>query len=177
MGGLLGMAMAAQAETPVARLVINDVGPIIEPAALARIGMYVGLDPRFDSFDQLETQIRQVSAPFGALSDDQWRALAQSSARQDGDGKWRLKFDPGIAVPFRAAAGQGGDLWPVWDAISCPTLLLRGAKSDLLSAATAAAMQTRGPRPRMIEFPDVGHAPMLMSEDQMAPVIAFLDQT
>ena len=177
MGGLLGMAMAAQPETPVARLVINDVGPVIEPAALARIGMYVGLDPTFDSFEQLETHIRQVSAPFGALSEDQWRALAQSTARQDADGRWRLKFDPGIALPFRAAAGQGGDLWPLWDAISCPTLVLRGAMSDLLSAATVAAMRTRGPCPRLVEFPEVGHAPMLMSEDQMAPVIAFLDQT
>jgi len=176
MGGLLGMAMAAQPETPVARLVVNDVGAVIEPAALARIGMYVGLDPKFDSFEQLETQIRLVSAPFGALSEDQWHALAQSSARRDAEGHWRLKFDPGIAVPFRAAAPQGSDVWPLWDAISCPTLLLRGAKSDLLSAATAAAMQSRGPRPQMIEFPDVGHAPMLMSEEQMAPVIAFLDQ-
>jgi pimeloyl-ACP methyl ester carboxylesterase len=79
-------------------------------------------------------------------------------------------------VPFRTAATQGGDVWPLWDAISCPTLLLRGAKSDLLSAATAAAMQARGPRPQLIEFPGVGHAPMLMSEEQMAPVIAFLDQ-
>jgi pimeloyl-ACP methyl ester carboxylesterase len=177
MGGLLGMAMAAQPGTPVARLVVNDVGPVIEPAALARIGTYVGLDPRFDSFEQLETQIRLVSAPFGALSDDQWHALAQSSARQDADGRWRLKFDPGIAVPFRAAAAaQGSDLWPLWDAISCPTLLLRGAQSDLLSSATASAMQTRGPRPQMIEFQAVGHAPMLMNAEQMAPVIAFLDQ-
>jgi pimeloyl-ACP methyl ester carboxylesterase len=177
MGGLLGMAMAAQPETPVARLVVNDVGPVVEPAALARIGLYVGLDPIFDSFAQLEAHIRQVSAPFGALTEDQWHALAQSTARRDADGRWRLKFDPGIAVPFRATAGQGGDLWPLWDAISCPTLLLRGANSDLLSSATAAAMQTRGPRPSMVEFADVGHAPMLMSADQMAPIIAFLDQT
>jgi len=171
------MAMAAQPETPVSRLVVTDVGPVIEPAALARIGMYVGLDPVFDSFEQLESHIRQVSAPFGALSEHQWHALARSTARQGADGRWRLKFDPGIAIPFRATAGQGGDLWPLWDAISCPTLVLRGAMSDLLSAATAAAMRSRGPRPRLVEFPDVGHAPMLMSGDQMAPVIAFLDQT
>jgi pimeloyl-ACP methyl ester carboxylesterase len=177
MGGLLGMVMAAQPETPVARLVINDVGPVIEPAALARIGMYVGLDPTFDSFEQLEAHIRQVSAPFGALTEDQWHALARSTARQDANARWRLKFDPGIAVPFRAAAAQGGDLWPLWDAISCPTLVLRGAQSDLLSAATAAAMRIRGPRPQLVEFPDVGHAPMLMSEKQTAPVIAFLDET
>src|SRR5438067_2283103 len=85
----------------------------------------------FDTFDQLETHIRQVSAPFGALSEDQWEALARSTARQEADGRWRLKFDPGIGVPFRATGGQGGDLWPLWGAISCPTLVLRGAESDL----------------------------------------------
>jgi pimeloyl-ACP methyl ester carboxylesterase len=176
MGGLLGMVIAAQPETPVARLVVNDVGPTIEAAALARIGSYVGLDPVFDSFAQLEAHIRQVSAPFGALSEDQWHALARSTARQDSNGRWRLKFDPGIAVPFRATASQSSDLWPLWDAISCPTLVLRGAESDLLSAATASAMHSRGPKPDVIEIPGVGHAPMLLSQDQMAPVVAFLDQ-
>jgi pimeloyl-ACP methyl ester carboxylesterase len=176
MGGLLGMVIAAQPETPVARLVVNDVGPTIEAAALARIGSYVGLDPVFDSFAELEAHVRQVSAPFGALSEDQWHALAHSTARQDPSGRWRLKFDPGIAVPFRASAGQSGDLWPLWDAISCPTLVLRGVESDLLSAATASAMHSRGPKPDVIEIPGVGHAPMLLSQDQMAPVVAFLDQ-
>ncbi len=176
MGGLLGMLIAAQPETPIVRLVVNDVGPTIEPAALARIGLYVGMDPAFESFDQLEKHVRDVSAPFGTLSDEQWQALARSTARQDANGRWRLKYDPGIAVPFRAMASQSGDLWPIWDAISCPTLLLRGAGSDLLSAATASAMGNRGPRPRLVEFPGVGHAPMLMSEEQMAPVISFLDQ-
>ena len=176
MGGLLGMVIAAQPESPIVRLVVNDVGPTIEPAALGRIGMYVGLDPAFESFEQLEKHIRDVSAPFGRLTDDQWHALSKSTARQDSSGRWRLKYDPGIAVPFRATAGQISDLWPLWDAISCPTLLLRGAQSDLLSAATAESMRIRGPRPRVVEFPAVGHAPMLMSEEQMAPVIEFLDQ-
>jgi pimeloyl-ACP methyl ester carboxylesterase len=176
MGGLIGMLIAAQPETPIARMVVNDVGPAIEPAALARIGLYVGLDPVFDSFEQLETHVRDISATFGVLSEDQWQALARSTARQDAGGRWRLKYDPGIAVPFRAMAGQTSDLWPIWDAIRCPTLLLRGAESDLLSPATATAMASRGPCPQVVEFPGVGHAPMLMSEEQMAPVVAFLNQ-
>jgi pimeloyl-ACP methyl ester carboxylesterase len=174
MGGLLGMAMAAQAETPIKRLVMNDVGPVIEPAALARIASYVGQDPRFDSFAALEAHIREVSAPFGRLSDAQWETLARTSARELPDGRWRLKYDPGIAVPFRAASSQPAGLWPLWDAIRCPTLLLRGAESDLLSPATAAAMRARGPRPDMIEFAGVGHAPMLLTTEQIAPVAAFL---
>src|SRR5439155_21089670 len=117
MGGLLGMVMAAQRNTPVTRLVINDVGPVIEPIALTRIASYVGLDPVFDSFAALEAHIREVSAPFGALSDAQWHALASTTARESPDGRWRLKYDPRIAVPFRSAAAQNTDLWAIWDAI------------------------------------------------------------
>jgi len=175
MGGLLGMVMAAQPNTPVTRLVLNDVGPVLEPAALARIAGYVGLDPVFDSFAALEAHIREVSAPFGALTDAQWADLARSTARQTADGHWRLKYDPGIAVPFKSANVAAPNLWAIWDAISCPTLVLRGAESDLLSADTAAQMRARGPRPRLVEFPGVGHAPPLFDPDQIGPVATFLE--
>jgi pimeloyl-ACP methyl ester carboxylesterase len=177
MGGLLGMVMAAQPETPVTSLVVNDVGPVLEAGALARIAAYVGLDPVFDSFASLEAHIREVSAPFGALTDAQWHTIASTTARETPDGRWRLKYDPGIAVPFRAVAAQNSDIWAIWDAIRSPTLLLRGAQSDLLSSATAAEMRSRGPKPEVVEVPSVGHAPMLLSEEQIAPVEAFLDHS
>ncbi len=173
MGALLGMAMAAQRNSPVARLVVNDAGPQIEAAALARIGDYVGLDPTFATFAEADAYIRSVSAPFGALSDEQWEHLTRTSVAQRVGGRWGLTYDAGIALPFRNAAAPP-DLWPMWDAIGCPTLVLRGGKSDLLSAATAAQMAARGPKPRIIEFPDIGHAPMLLSPDQYEPVVAFL---
>jgi len=173
MGGLLGIAIAAQPGSPIARLVVNDAGPVIEPAALARIGTYVGLDPTFATFDEIEAYIRSVSAPFGALTDAQWRHLTATNVRQRGDGRWGLVYDPGIAVPFRAAPAPA-DLWGLWDAIRCPTLVLRGADSDLLSTATAAAMQQRGPRATVVEFAGIGHAPTLLDAAQVAPVLAFL---
>ena len=117
---------------------------------------------------------RQVSATFGPLTDAQWEALSRSTARQVQDGRWRLKYDPGIAVPFRAAATASTNLWPLWDAIKCPTLVLRGAESDLLSSATAEAMHNRGPRPEVLEFAGIGHAPMLLTSDQIDPVVRFL---
>ena len=123
----------------------------------------------------LEAHIREVSAPFGALSDAQWSELARTTARQTAEEKWRLKYDPGIAVPFRSATPAATDLWAVWDALRCPTLLLRGAESDLLSADTAAAMRARGPKPKLVEFAGVGHAPMLLTPEQIAPVAAFLE--
>jgi pimeloyl-ACP methyl ester carboxylesterase len=176
MGGLLGMIIAAQRGSPVERLVVNDIGPLIEPAALARIAGYVGLNPTFASFAALEAHIREVSAPFGPLSDLQWSDLARTTSRQTADGRWQLNYDPGIAVPFRNSAAAGGDLWPVWDAICCPTLVLRGAESDLLSKATVDAMRARGPKPRVIEFQGVGHAPMMLSMEQIEPVAAFLEE-
>jgi len=174
MGGLIGMVLAAQPGTPIVRMVVNDIGPMIEPVALARIAAYVGLDPLFESYQALEAHVRAVSATFGTLSDAQWESLSRSVARQTSDGRWRLKYDPGIAVPFRVTATTPTNLWPVWDAIQCPTLIVRGAESDLLSSTTAKAMQERGPRPELIEFAGVGHAPMLLSADQIEPVVHFL---
>jgi pimeloyl-ACP methyl ester carboxylesterase len=173
MGGLLGMTLAAQPKSPIARLVVNDVGPAIEPAALERIRGYFGLDPTFSTYAEIEQYIRTISAPFGNLTAAQWAHVTRTNVRQRPDGRWGLAYDPGIAVPFRASAAPP-DLWALWDAIRCPTLVLRGARSDLLSAATAAQMAVRGPKPEVIEFPDVGHAPMLLSPDQVEPVIGFL---
>ncbi len=173
LGGLLGIVLAAQPDTPVRRLIVNDVGTVIEAAALARIGTYVGQDPTFATIEEIATYVRTISAPFGALSDAQWEHLVQTSVVQRPDGRWGMHYDPGIAVPFRAAPAPP-DLWPLWDAIACPTLVLRGADSDLLSAATAAAMAARGPRPKVVTFDGVGHAPMLLSQEQVGPVCQFL---
>jgi pimeloyl-ACP methyl ester carboxylesterase len=174
MGGLLGMVMAGQPGSPVRRFVVNDVGPQIEKAAVERIGQYVGAAPKFATFDELEAHIRTISAPFGPLTDAQWRFMSETSARELADGGWGLRYDPGIAVPFRVAQDQSAVLWALWDAIACPTLLLRGAQSDLLSPAVAHQMTQRGPKPRLIEFAGIGHAPMLLEPGQIAPVAAFL---
>jgi pimeloyl-ACP methyl ester carboxylesterase len=173
MGGLLGMVVAAQPKSPIRRLVINDVGPQLEAAALARIGSYIGQDPTFASYPEIEGYLRQISAPFGPLSDLQWEHLTRTNVRQRADQRWGLAYDPGIAVPFRDAPAPP-DLWPVWDAITCPVLVLRGAHSDLLSREVAAAMALRGPSPRVIEFAGVGHAPMLLGQEQYLPVLEFL---
>ena len=173
MGALLGMVMAAQRDSPVSRLVVNDAGPVIEQGALARIRDYLGLAPTFDSIAQADTYIRAVSAPFGPLTDAQWDHLTRTSVARNAEGRYALTYDPAIAVPFRNAAAPV-DLWPLWDAIRCPTLVLRGAQSDLLSAGTAQAMTERGPKARLVEFEGVGHAPMLLSPHQYAPVVEFL---
>jgi pimeloyl-ACP methyl ester carboxylesterase len=173
MGALLGIIAAAQPATPVKRLVVNDAGPVIEPAALARIAQYFGSDPSFPSYEKLAAYVRQISAPFGPLTDAQWEHVISTNARRRSDGSWGVGYDPAIAIPFRAMSAPA-DLWPMWDAIACPTLVLRGAQSDLLSKATAMAMTARGPRARVAEFAGIGHAPMLLAEDQVATVVDFL---
>ncbi|MDQ6620918.1 MAG: alpha/beta hydrolase [Pseudomonadota bacterium] len=173
MGGLLGMVMAAQPNSPVARLVLNDVGPVLEAAALARMSQYVGADPTFETYAEILEHVRSVSAPFGDLTDAQWEHLTRSSVAERADGRWGFRYDPRLALPFRASPAPA-HLWSVWDAITCPTLLLRGSESDLLSEATAQAMTTRGPKAELVQFAKVGHAPALMSVDQIDPVAAFL---
>lgn len=174
MGGMLGMLLAARPQTPIRRLVLNDVGALIPKAAMERIGAYVGADPRFDSFDAFERYVRTVCAPFGTLTDAQWRHFAEHNARRHEDGRWGMVYDPGIARPFTDAAAKDIDLWKVYDAVRCPTLLLRGAESDLLLRETAQEMTRRGPQCRLIEFPGVGHAPALLADEQIAAIRAFL---
>ncbi len=178
MGGLIGMALACQPETPIARLVLNDVGPVVTGVSLQRIGDYLGSAPRFADIRQAEAFVRSVCASFGALSDEQWRHLTVHVTRASPDGGMEFAYDPGLAQPFRemwlASGGKDVELWPLYDGISCPTLLLRGALSDLLTHETALQMGARGPRARLVEVPAVGHVPPLMDAAQVAPILEFL---
>jgi len=173
MGGLIGMVLASLENTPVTRLLLNDVGPEISSASIRRIGEYIGRAPKFDSYDDAERYIRLVSAPFGALSDAQWRQLTESSLRLSPDGRLELCYDPGIGETFRRDT-EAFDLWPIYDRVRCPTLLVRGAESDLLTPQTVRAMIARGPRPAVVEVPGVGHAPMFMDDAQIGCVRDFL---
>jgi pimeloyl-ACP methyl ester carboxylesterase len=175
MGGLIGLMMAAHPDTPVRRLVLNDVGPFIARPALQRIATYVGQRPHFKSVAALEAYLRQVYAPFGQLTDEDWRALAEHSQRTAPDGGILLHHDPKIAENAQAGANQDVDLWALWDRITCPVLLIRGAQSDLLSKETALEMTRRGPRARLVEIADAGHAPALRAADQISLIRDFLE--
>ena len=182
MGGMIGMALAAQPAAdngPIRRLILNDVGPVIAAAALARIGEYLATPPDFASLEEAERYVRTVSAPFGPLNDAQWRHLTRNVVKDGPAGRLLLRYDPGIAAPFAAAmaaqgAGRDVELWPLYDAIRCPTLAVRGELSDLLSRDTLAAMRERGPRAATVEVPGVGHAPMFLDDAQVALVRGFL---
>lgn len=178
LGGLVGMALAAQSGNPVKKLVLNDAGPVVSRVSLQRIAAYVGVAPGFASLEKAEEYVRTISAPFGPHSDAQWRFLTEAWVRRQPDGSWRPHYDPRMAAAFSAGMPQEGDLelWPLYDAIRCPTLVLRGEQSDLLSRETTGAMARRGPRAQVIEIRGVGHAPTLMHAEQIALVRDFLLQ-
>lgn len=178
MGGLIGLALASLPGSPLRRLVLNDVGPVIQHQALARIGDYLGLPVRWKTEDEAADYLWSISRSFGPHTKEQWLALTRPQLKSDGDG-FKPHYDPAIAVPFKtltpeqAHAGEA-QLWQAYDALRSETLVLRGAESDLLSRATAVEMTQRGPRARLVEFEGVGHAPTLVQPDQVAAVRSFL---
>ncbi|MRX09635.1 alpha/beta fold hydrolase [Pseudoduganella sp. FT25W] len=179
MGGLIGMGLASLPGNPIRKLILNDIGPVLAPMALQRIGDYVGQDLRFDSFDAGAKFVRDVSLSFGEHSEEEWLKLATDVLRQDKDGKWVRHYDMGLALPFRSATPESAEadqamLWAAYDAITCPTLLVRGADSDLLSPETAKLMSERGPKAQLVEIPNVGHAPTFIHDDQIQIAKKFL---
>jgi pimeloyl-ACP methyl ester carboxylesterase len=179
MGGLIGLGVAALDGSPVRRLVLNDVGPTIEPQSLQRIGTYLGVPMRWRTLDEAADAMQQISHGFGPHTREQWLALCRPQLATDAEGFLVPRYDPRIAEPFKAVTpelARAGEalLWQAWDRLRLPTLLLRGTQSDLLSHATAQAMCERGPRARLVEFDGVGHAPTLVAADQVATVREFL---
>lgn len=174
MGGIIGMMLAASANAPIRRLVVNDVGPVIPKIFVERILEYVGQDPVFPNQDAAEQYLRQVLAPFGNLTDEQWRHLVQHGVRLREDGQLALAYDPRIVEPIRAQPPQDVEMWAIWDLITCPVLVLRGEQSDLLLPETVGQMRHRGPGCEVEEFEGVGHAPALMDAEQIHTVNTWL---
>jgi len=179
MGGLIGMVLASMKNNPLRKLVLNDVGPSLNFDGLKRIGDSIAQDVRFDSFEEAERFIREVSISFGPHSDAEWRKIARDVLKQNADGQWQRHYDLGLAIPVQATTAKVASigekmLWAAYDAITCETLLVRGQESDLLSKATALQMQERGPRAEVVEIAGVGHAPTFVHQDQIAIAKAFL---
>ncbi|MDF1794319.1 MAG: alpha/beta hydrolase [Thalassobaculaceae bacterium] len=173
MGGLIGMMLAAREESPIRRLILNDVGPVISGAALTRMGKYVGQDPRFKNLQEAAAYFKEIYADFGIPDDLGWSDLTLHSATRQEDGTYAQHYDPAIGDVFTEDMADV-KLWDVWDNVRCPTLVLRGGRSDILSRETAERMTRSGPRAELVEFPDVGHAPALMVEEQIKAVHDWL---
>lgn len=177
MGGLIGLVLAAMPGSPIRRLVINDIGPRIPQAALDRIGDYLGIDWVYDTFNEAVAHTMNVHAPFGDLTEAQWRHLARHGFRERDDGRFVPNHDRRLGVAFKTLKEADIDLWPMFEAIDCPVLVVRGAESDLLTEAIASDMVERGRDVRVVTFTGCGHAPPFMSEEQIDVVQSFLADT
>lgn len=182
MGGLIGMAVCAHAQSvgaTVRRLVLNDVGPVLEWESLQRIGAYLGKNMHFDSLQQAADALRIIASSFGPHTPAQWLELSRHMVKPDPAGGVCLHYDPAIALAFKSitreiATQAEAAMWGLYDAITAQTLVVRGAESDLLSRQTAQQMTQRGPKARLVEFSGVGHAPTFVAQDQMDAVASFL---
>mgnify|MGYP000099507113 CR=1 FL=1 len=182
MGGLIGIGVCAHAKAvgaSVRRLVLNDVGPVLEWESLLRIGTYLGQNMQFDTLQQAADHMRTIAIGFGPHTDEEWLELSRHMVKPGAGSGVQLHYDPAIALPFQAItqeiAVQGEvALWGLYDGITSQTLLLRGADSDLLSRQTAELMTQRGPRAQLVEYAGVGHAPTLVAADQVDCVASFL---
>lgn len=175
LGGICGMLVAAASGTPVRKLVLNDIGPLIALPGLERIHTYVAgadLAMRFPDLGALEAHLRRIHAPFGPITDAQWADMARHSGRQTAEGDYTLHYDPKIADPIRATKPAEVPLWAVWAGIRVPMMAIRGAESDLLDAATFAHMVKDGAQP--LELAEIGHAPSLMDEPTIEAIASFL---
>lgn len=176
LGGLIGMVLASRTQTPIRRLVLNDIGPFVPREALARISGYLG-DHRFADLAELEQWMRHTYPALDRLEDRQWHHLLQHAWRRCEDDHLALHYDPAIAHNAARAAHQDLDLWPLWQQIRCPRLLLHGATSDVLTSAVVARMEAECDNLSTCTFPGVGHAPSLMESEQIALVTRWLRST
>jgi pimeloyl-ACP methyl ester carboxylesterase len=178
LGGHIGMELAARPGSPIQRLVLNDFGASVPAAALQRIGSYLKKARLFASLIDAEAYLREIYAPFGALSEAQWRHIAEHSVVEE-NGQLRLNYDPKIVTQFSRPMFLDVSLWRVWERVACSVLILHGENSDLLLPETVVEMKRRGlaadqGRVQSIEIPNCGHAPALMTDEQVRLVEDFL---
>lgn len=176
MGGLMGLFLAALPGTPLRRLMMNDIGPFLPAAALSRLSQQVAEQQFWPDYKSAYADLRAAYAGFGPLTEAQWQRLVERSLIAEGEG-WRRNYDPAIGKAFAESLEGDVDLWPFWDQLRLPVLVYRGAQSELLTPETAREMSERGPRAQVVEIAESGHAPALMSDDQIDPILDWLSES
>lgn len=177
LGGLMGIALAGMRKSPIRRLIVNDIAPIVPMAALRRISSYIDSDATFDDLTQVKERLRDIYQDFGPMTDHDWAHMAQHSVQETAQGSV-LGHDPAIMHNFRAYwLGVHFNLWSYWEAIDCPVLILRGTESDFLTERLLSEMLSRLPHADFLEFEDVGHTPTLNHESQIGLIVDWLNNT
>lgn len=173
LGGLLGMALAAQPKSLIQSLVLNDIGPELPQVALQRIADYIDA-PKFENLTEVEQFLRETYLSFEGLSDQQWSRLARYGSKPAAEGGFILHYDPLIADNTKASVAQTIELWDLWHEIAQPCLLVHGLASDLLTADIVARMQSHRSDMQVLQREGIGHAPSLMLEPEVEAVVQFI---
>jgi pimeloyl-ACP methyl ester carboxylesterase len=190
MGGLIGMMMAALPNTPIRRLVINDIGPQVPIAGLKRLAQYAGKEPVFKTFDEAKAYCKIHYADFGVLSEEQWEQFTEHSIKLRAPNLYTFKMDPGIRHakspsqwlndfvhhPIKALEGvlYDVDLWAIWKQVRCPVLVIHGTHSDLLTPEIITKMQRTHPQVEVYEVENAGHAPALLEQQNHEKIYNWL---
>ncbi|OGT34903.1 MAG: hydrolase [Gammaproteobacteria bacterium RIFCSPHIGHO2_12_FULL_37_14] len=193
MGGIIGMALASLPNSPIRRLILNDVGPQIQLKGLTRLMLQVGSHPYFSTIEQAILYHKQTLPDLGNLTEAQWQEISENSIYETKPGIFTLKFDPKIKTtslkskmawssvlhPHKALEGVLFDveLWEIWETVKCPVLIIRGKKSDILSMSTVDRMKRGHIHVDVIEIPDAGHAPALLDPEQHEMIYQWLKKT
>lgn len=183
MGGLLGFRLAGVPNSPIKRMILNDVGPFVPQEALDFIAGYVSRDYEFESVEQLRDFMKQMRGPaYGPVTEEQWLHMAKSNMRQLESGKITYGYDPQISFMFgKEPVGETVDLWPYWEAMNCPALILRGENSTIFPPNVAERMMASGPghikETRLEELEGCGHVPSLMADYQIEMITSWLKET
>ncbi len=178
MGGIIGMIMASMPQTPIRRLILNDIGPFIARDSLTKIGEYIGRSGEFRNQKEVRQYLQTNYAEFYPMTDDDWDEMVEHSCKRTSQGRYKLKMDPGVGVSFRDRISLFDvDMWDTWDNIQCPVLILRGAESSFFTKETADKMLTRGPNATLVELENSGHTPTLRNDDQVDVIENWLNET
>lgn len=176
MGGVLGMFMAAQPNTPIRKLVLNDVGPFASRESQLNIAKYAGNDERFDTFEEVIAYFKNIYASWGNVSDDHWNNVARQSSCKRDNGTYSLAYDPAIIAPLKENLDAITDInmWPIFEAIQIPILLIHGVESTVLTTELAQEMKLRNKNLELFDCPGTGHAPSLMEDYQVKVIRDWL---
>ncbi len=173
MGGIIGMLLAGLPQSPVRRLVLNDIGAYIPQASLQRIATYLG-EKQFGSLAEAREFMQQTYPALRNLSDCQWDHIARNGVKPKAAGGYSLHYDPALAQSTAAMSHEAVDLWASWRAVRCPQMLIWGERSDVLEAATVRQMQEENPAMRLYAVAEMEHAPSLMEADQIESISHWL---
>ncbi len=171
MGGILGMVMSSFPHSPLRKVVMNDVGPFIPSGPQQRIREYLGLYPTFKNKERAKSYMQQLIGPFGPFTPEQMDHAVLHGYFINPEGLYQLAYDPNILINF---TGEDADLWAMWEKVSCPILLIRGEKSELLTLNCVDRMMQKQ-YVSYVEFSGIGHAPALNTPEQIKTVVDWLE--